>query len=102
MKMFNRTRLVAGAAAAVLGLSMGMAGAAMAGQPGSSAGNECRVTEGALSTPGHSIAAAGSPFNPNGQAGLVYAGNAGTASAEHAASSHAVSQYDIACVQVSR
>jgi hypothetical protein len=32
----------------------------------------------------------------------VYAGNPGTASAAHAASSTAVSQYDIACFQVSQ
>jgi hypothetical protein len=74
----------------------------MAGQPGVSAGNECRVTENALLTPGRSIAAKGSPFNPEGRAGEVYAGNPETASLEHAGSEHAVSQYDIACVQVSK
>jgi hypothetical protein len=79
-----------------------MAGVAMAGQPGVTAGNECRVTENALLTPGKSISASGSPFNPEGRAGEVYAGNPGTASKEHAASEHAVSQYDIACVKVSR
>jgi hypothetical protein len=31
----------------------------------------------------------------------VYAGNPGTASAQHANSPNAVSQYDIACFQVS-
>jgi hypothetical protein len=87
---------------AVLGLSAGMAGAAMAGQPGVSAGNECRVTANALLTPGKSIFAAGSVFNPKGTAGEHYAGNPGTASLEHAGSEHAVSQYDIACVNASR
>jgi hypothetical protein len=86
----------------VLGVSLGMAGSAAAGQPGVTAGNECRVTENALLTPGHSIAAKGSPFNPGGRAGEVYAGNPGTASLEHAGSQHAVSQYDIACVQASK
>jgi hypothetical protein len=86
----------------VLGLSLGTAGGAAAGQPGVTAGNECRVTASALSTPGHSISAKGSPFNPEGRAGEVYAGNPETASLEHAGSEHAVSQYDIACVQVSR
>jgi hypothetical protein len=90
------------AALATLGLSVGPTGAAMAGQPGVSAGNECRVTENALLTPGKSISAGGSPFNPVGRAGEVYAGNPGTASKEHAGSGHAVSQYDIACVNVSR
>ena len=92
--------LAGAAGVAVLGLSV--TGTAVAGQPGVSAGNECRVTSGALSTPGKSISAAGSPFNPNGQAGNVYAGNPETASLEHARSEHAVSQYDIACVQVSK
>jgi hypothetical protein len=50
----------------------------------------------ALLTPGRSIGAKGSPFNPEARAGEVYAGNPGTASLEHANSEHAVSQYDIA------
>src|SRR6266568_2887271 len=99
MKRLRRARLAGVAAVATLGLmSMGMAGAAMAGQPGVTAGNECRVTENALLTPGKSISAGGSPFNPEGQAGEVYAGNPETASLEHSNSEHAVSQYDIACV----
>lgn len=49
-------------------------------------------------TPGGS-ANGQSPFNPNGQAGVVYAGNPGTASAAHSNSTHSVSQYDIACFQ---
>jgi hypothetical protein len=102
MKRFRRARLVGVACVAVLGLSAGMAGAAMAGQPGVTAGNECRVTENAMLTPGKSIRASGSPFNPEGQAGKVYAGNPETASKEHAGSEHAVSQYDIACVNASR
>jgi hypothetical protein len=52
-------------------------------------------------TPGGSGSARGSPFNPDGVAGTVYAGNPDTASLLHANSIHAVSQYDIACVQVS-
>jgi hypothetical protein len=52
-------------------------------------------------TPGKSIAASGSVFNPEGRSGEVYAGNEGTASKLHAGSEHAVSQYDIACVNVS-
>jgi hypothetical protein len=99
--MMSRSQLL-GAAAAVLGLILAMAGSATAGQPGVSAGNECRVTANALATPGHSISAPGAAFNPEGRAGEVYAGNPGTASLEHAGSSHAVSQYDIACVQVSK
>jgi hypothetical protein len=48
------------------------------------------------------VSAGGSVFNPNGTAGTVYAGNPGTASANHAQSSAAVSQYDIACFQVTQ
>jgi hypothetical protein len=102
MKRLRRAQLVGVAGLAVVGLSVGMAGAAMAGQPGVTAGNECRVTEHALMTPGSSVSASGSPFNPEGRAGEVYAGNPETASLEHAGSEHAVSQYDIACVNVSR
>jgi hypothetical protein len=49
-------------------------------------------------TPGKS-ADANSPFNPNGNSGLHYAGNPDTSSLEHSNSQHAVSQYDIACYQ---
>jgi hypothetical protein len=52
-------------------------------------------------TPGASAAAPGAPFNASGQAGLVYAGNPATASLAHANSTAAVSQYDVACVQLS-
>jgi hypothetical protein len=50
-------------------------------------------------TPGSSVAARGSVFNPSGIAGTVYAGNPNTASLAHANSVHAVSQYDVACFQ---
>ena len=52
-------------------------------------------------TPGASANAQGSPFNASGQAGLVYAGNPGTASLAHANSTAVVSQYDVACVRLS-
>ena len=51
-------------------------------------------------TPGNAAMAPGSPFNPNGTAGTVYAGNPGTASLAHSNSTAAVAQYDIACFQV--
>jgi hypothetical protein len=50
-------------------------------------------------TPGNSGTAGGAPFNPNGTAGNNYAGNPGTASANHSNSAAAVSQYDLACFQ---
>ncbi len=52
-------------------------------------------------TPGASMSALGSPFNPIGQAGVVYAGNPSTASLANSNSTVAVSQYDTACVQLS-
>jgi len=66
------------------------------GQPGAP-GTTCDQYH---ATPGHS-ANSNSPFNPNGNAGLHYAGNPGTPSLEHSNSIHAVSQYDIACFQLS-
>jgi hypothetical protein len=52
--------------------------------------------------PGQAASAPGSAFNETGPgtAGTVYAGNG--VSATTAASSHAVSQYDVACFQVSQ
>ncbi len=69
------------------------------GQPGAP-GTTCGSAN-ATATPGASGGAPGSPFNPNGTSGGVYAGNPGTASSAVAGSTHAVSQYDIACFQVS-
>jgi hypothetical protein len=68
------------------------------GQPGAP-GTTCGSSAATTSTPGNSVNA-NSPFNPSGQAGTVYAGNPGTASLANANSTHAVSQYDIACFQV--
>lgn len=72
------------------------------GQPGAPA-TTCNPTDPTSNTfrqPGASSTAQGSPFDPNGTAGAVYAGNPGTASLAHANSPLAVSQYDIACFQV--
>ncbi len=68
------------------------------GQPGAP-NNTCGPDN--LVTPGRSGAAAGSPFNATGQAGAVYAGNPDTASLLNSNSAAAVSQYDVACVQLS-
>ncbi len=95
----HRTAVVLGGA--VLALTFGAAGTAVAGQPGAGDGNACGVSLNALQTPGNSISAMGSAFNPGGVAGKNYAGN-GPGSVNHANSSNAVSQYDIACVQVSK
>lgn len=68
------------------------------GQPGAPT-NTCGPAN--PMTPGGSANASGSPFNANGQAGLVYAGNPDTKSLAHSNSSASVSQYDVACVQLS-
>lgn len=68
------------------------------GQPGAPT-NTCGSDH--PKTPGNAAVAPGSPFNASGQAGVVYAGNPGTASLIHANSSAAVSQYDAACVRLS-
>lgn len=65
------------------------------GQPGAPA-NTCQQF---TVTPGNAANANGSPFNPTGQAGNVYAGNPGTASLANSNSAATVSQYDVACVQ---
>jgi hypothetical protein len=84
-------------AAAVSALSLSLGGAANAasnpagtGQPTQSCGSAT-----ALSSP--------NGFNSGGfaKAGAVYAGSPGTASSAHAQSGKAVSQYDVACYQIS-
>ena len=84
---------------------LGVAGVASAtpspngpGQPGTGGGNGSTSCQNFTTTPGGS-ASGQSPFNPNGQAATVYAGNPGTASQQNSASSHSVSEYDIACFQ---
>jgi hypothetical protein len=75
------------------------------GQPGTSAGVNCGSGS-ALLTPGHSASSPGAPFNEpsatssGGKAGQVYAGSG--PSAIHAGSPNAVSQYDIACQNVTQ
>jgi hypothetical protein len=68
------------------------------GQPGAPA-NTCGPDNPV--TPGASATSPGSPFNANGRAGQVYAGNPDTASLAHSNSAAAVSQYDAACVRLS-
>ena len=70
------------------------------GQPGAFNGVTCQSV--GNTTPGQAANAPGSPFNPNGNAGLHYAGNANTSSLAHSNSLHPVSDYDIACFQQSQ
>jgi hypothetical protein len=78
------------------GLALAASGTAFAtGQPNQS----CQAEP---SSPGHASSAPGSAFNedPGGVAGAVYAGNG--APSLNANSGNAVSQYDVACFQVSQ
>ena len=50
------------------------------------------------STPGQSASAPGGAFNPNGMSGTVYAGQ----QPQNSVNPLSVSQYDIACLQVSQ
>ena len=95
-----RRYLLAAAAGALIAVAPVSAWAATptTGQPGAPA-NTCGPDNPA--TPGGSASAPGSPFNESGRAGAVYAGNPGTQSLLHSNSSAAVSQYDVACVQLS-
>ena len=102
MPRMLRNLLSAAACGAVLMLATGISAGAMqnptTGQPGApthTCGSDNPVT------PGNAVNAAGSPFNPSGQAGVVYAGNPNTASLAHSNSTASVSQYDTACVRLS-
>ncbi len=83
----------------VVVLSLIVTGTALAastgnrGQPNQSCGSST-----APMTPGHAASAPGSAFNPNGHAGTVYAGQ----QPQNSNNAHSVSQYDVACFQVSQ
>ncbi len=81
-------------ALAILALPISTAFAASTGtngQPNQSCQAEPR-------TPGNAASAPGSAFNPTGQAGSVYAGQ----QPQNSGNPMAVSQYDVACFQVSQ
>lgn len=77
-------------AALVLLLSAG-SGTALAGQPNQSCEEQ-------PSTPGNSANAGGSPFGPDGVSGSKYAGE----QPQNSNNAKSVSQYDVACTQVSQ
>ena len=89
---------------ALAGIAVAIPGTAFAGGNPSGTGQPsqtCGSTGGTNSEPGNASSAPGSAFNENGgKAGSVYAGSKGTPSAAHG-SGNAVSQYDVACYQVS-
>ena len=63
------------------------------GQPNQSCGSAT-----APNTPGNASSAGGSAFNPDGQAGQVYAGQ----QPQNSNNPQSVSQYDVACLQFSQ
>lgn len=82
--MLRRTMGAIGATAMILSLA---ASVALAGQPGAECGDE-----------GAELMPPGFMTDGFAKAEAHYAGSDGTASLAHANSTHAVSQYDIACV----
>jgi hypothetical protein len=77
------------------------AGSALAANPSGTGqpSQTCVTTTSAANEPGRAGQAPGSAFNENGgTAGAVYAGNG--VSKTRAGSANAVSQYDVACYQV--
>jgi len=72
------------------------AGAAFADTTGST-GQPSQSCQAQPSTPGNAASAPGSAFNTSGVAGNVYAGNA----PQNSTNPNSVSQYDVACFQVS-
>ena len=92
---------VVGALVATLLASTGGTALAAANPSGTGQPSQTCLSSTALNEPGNAASARGAAFNENGGiAGSVYAGNG--VSATTAASGHAVSQYDVACYQVSQ
>jgi hypothetical protein len=90
-------------AAVVCAFALATAGAFAASNPnGTGQPSQTCLSSTAPNEPGHAASASGSAFNETrpGTAGTVYAGNG--ISATKAGSPNAVSQYDVACYQVSQ
>jgi hypothetical protein len=99
MNTFTR-RLAACASGALIATTVIAGSAAPALAAGNPAGTgqpsqECGEEDSGL-TPGHSANAPGSPFNEDGVSGRHYAGE----QPQNSKNSHSVSQYDVACFQV--
>ncbi len=87
-----KTGLAVFLAIAVLVVPLATAFAASPGTMGQPS-QSCQVT---TTTPGSAVNAPGSAFNPDGKAGSVYAGN----QPQSANNPNSVSQYDVACFQL--
>jgi hypothetical protein len=89
-------RFIAMTCAALFGLTLAAAtaGATPSGSPGQP-NQSCQATP-APPTPGQAATARGSAFNPIGTAGGVYAGT----QPQNSQNPKSVSQYDVACFQL--
>jgi hypothetical protein len=98
MKTLARSAVICGAGG-LLAILLGGGAAIAAPNPAGSGqpGVECGEDD-ALTRPGQSTNAPGSPFNEEGIAGTHYAGE----QPQNSKNSHSVSQYDVACFQVSQ
>ena len=89
------------AAALMLFAAFAAAGGATGNPTGTGQPSQTCLSTSAPNEPGNAANAPGSAFNENGGiAGGVYAGNG--ENTETPANGHAVSQYDVACYQVSQ
>ncbi|MFF0435471.1 hypothetical protein ACFYU9_24990 [Streptomyces sp. NPDC004327] len=90
MNALKRVALAVASAALMAGTAGIAAGPAFAGQPGQSCEDQ-------PTRPGQAMSAPGSAFNPDGVAGTKYAGT----QPQNSVNPKSVSQYDVACFQVS-
>ncbi len=98
MVNFNRRTAKTGLLLVLIALLMVVPlGSALAANP-SGTGQPNQSCEEAGVTPGHAASAPGAAFNPNGVAGTVYAGE----QPQNSNNPHSVSQYDVACFQLSQ
>lgn len=98
MRTLARAALLC-ASGAVLAVGLAATGGAASAAPNpKGTGQPSQDCEAIGVTPGHSATAPGSAFNPNGKAGTVYAGE----QPQNSKNPKSVSQYDVACFQVSQ
>jgi hypothetical protein len=98
MRTFARSAVLC-ASGAVLTVALAAIGGAVSAAPNPAGTGQPSQTcgdEGAIMRPGQSTSAPGSPFNPDGHAGTVYAGQ----QPQNSNNPKSVSQYDVACFQV--
>ena len=85
--------------ALVLMLTFGLVGTSLAAAPhNNGTGQPNQSCEDSALRPGNASSARGSAFNPDGIAGTQYAGE----QPQNSNNLHSVSQYDVACFQVSQ